>query len=325
MTDPVLKVSPPTGGQWELLITTNATTGGTHDKRTTTNFEHHATSAQARTGCGSGCTSRANSGLSNHACSGVRKPLTGSVGSTNAWGFSRGLGHVGFRISPEAVGKGASAQSWRAGVHNISSTLLCYRFSSCLRRLGKLCHKVWHEKRWMLDFDRTRNAANRPVLDALHGVSTGQTKLFGYFCSAAQLLNQLTVRFNVCVFYRWHHKHLSCYRFSGCLRRFGGTLQLFPLLRPNHGAALLANIKATQHPTGVALNAYSFSGVNVTTAGQQLPQVLRINASLLSEFSPFFRGEFDRHDVILAIRCTMASDSLNIFQRFAAVFFVAKR
>ncbi len=137
MTDPVLKVSPPTGGQWELLTTTNATTGGTHDKRTTTNFEHHATSAQARTGCGSGCTSRANSGLSNHACSGVRKPLAGSVGSTNAWGFSRGLGHAGFRISPEAVGKGASTQSWRAGVHNISSPLLCDVFSSYLRRINK--------------------------------------------------------------------------------------------------------------------------------------------------------------------------------------------
>lgn len=75
----------------------------------------------------------------------------------------------------------------------ISGPLLCYVFSSCLRRFGKLCHKVWHKKRWVLHLYSTWNAANRPVLDALHTTILRQPQQLSNLSWATEAFNDLRV------------------------------------------------------------------------------------------------------------------------------------
>lgn len=64
MTDRATKVSPPTGGQWQLLTTTNATTGGTHAHKGNTcelHYQNRQDAGRVRNGQTHGAACRSQS------------------------------------------------------------------------------------------------------------------------------------------------------------------------------------------------------------------------------------------------------------------------
>lgn len=79
---------------------------------------------------------------------------------------------------------------------NISNSLICYIFSSCLRNVGVGLSQFWHEQMRVLDLHIRWNATGQPVLNPLDCELVFATDSLDDLGRTAQLSDQFGIALN---------------------------------------------------------------------------------------------------------------------------------